>query len=163
MRMFDRRSAVLAALPLACAMTLAAGNSLADATEAADAGLVAQGRQLYETVGGVGCKGCHGAFGEGKLGPTNRGVNEATIRESLDKIGAMQFLKEHMTERDVAPLAAYTQWMGRHMLIHVLLKRGRFIPETVSVYPGTPVQLVIENAGSEPSTINGEQVVAARR
>jgi cytochrome c553 len=122
---------------------------------------VEHGKQLYETVGGVGCIACHGRYGEGKLGPTNRGVNEATVREALSKIGAMQFLREQVTEDDIKKLAAYTEWMGRHMLIKILLKRGRFIPETVSVYPGTPVQLVVENTAAEPSTLSGEGIAAA--
>ncbi len=125
-----------------------------------DPASVARGQKLYETAGGVGCKACHGSYGEGKIGPTNRGVNEATIREALAKIGAMQFLKEQLTDGDIPQLAAYTEWMGRHMLVRALLKRGRFIPESVSVYPGTLVQLIIENTASEPSTINGEQIVA---
>ncbi len=119
---------------------------------------VEHGKKLYETIGGVGCIACHGSYGEGKLGPTNRGVNEATVRDALSKIGAMQFLREQLTEDDVKQLAAYTEWMGRHLLIKALLKRGRFIPETVSVYPGTPVQLVIENTAAEPSTLSGEGV-----
>jgi mono/diheme cytochrome c family protein len=122
---------------------------------------VEHGKKLYETIGGVGCIACHGSYGEGKLGPTNRGVNEATVREALSKIGAMQFLHEQLTEDDIKQLAAYTEWMGRHMLIKTLLKRGRFIPETVSVYPGTPVQLVVENTAAEPSTLSGEGVAAA--
>ena len=46
------------------------------------------------------------------------------------------------------------------MLIKTLLKRGRFIPDTVSVYPGTPVQLVVENTAAELSTLSGEGVAA---
>src|SRR5260370_9748958 len=125
-----------------------------------DPASVARGQNLYGTAGGVGCKACHGSYGEGKMGPTNRGVNEATIREALAKIGAMQFLKEQLNDGDIPQLAAYTERMGRHMLVRALLKRGRFIPESVSVYPGTLVQLIIENTASEPSTINGEQIAA---
>jgi len=125
-----------------------------------DPALVTKGRQLFETAGGVGCKACHGAYGEGKIGPTNRGVNEATIREALAKIGAMQFLKEQLGDGDIAQLAAYTDWMGRHLLVRTVLKRGRFIPEAVAVYPGTPIQLIVENTGSEPSTVSSERIVA---
>jgi mono/diheme cytochrome c family protein len=116
-------------------------------------GLVEQGRQIFETVAGIGCKACHGPFAEGKVGPTNRGVNEATIREALAKIGPMQFRREQLGDEDIRRVAAYTKWMGRHLLVKALLKRGRFIPEAVSIYPGTPVQLVIENTGSEPATL----------
>ena len=123
------------------------------AAEPLDMAMVKQGRQIFETVAGVGCKACHGPFAEGKVGPSNRGVNEETIREALAKIGPMQFLREQLVEKDIKRVAAYTEWMGRHMLVKSLLKRGRFIPDVISVYPGTPVQLVIENTGSEPATL----------
>jgi len=125
----------------------------AGAAEPLDMALVEQGRQIFETIAGVGCKACHGPFAEGKVGPSNRGVNEATIREALAKIGPMQFLREQLAEEDIKRVAAYTEWMGQHLLVKALLKRGRFIPEAISIYPGTPVQLVIENTGSEPATL----------
>jgi mono/diheme cytochrome c family protein len=133
------------------------------AAEPFDMAMVEQGRQIFETIAGVGCKACHGPFAEGKVGPSNRGVNEATIREALAKIGPMQFLREQLPEEDIKRVAAYTEWMGRHMLVKSLLKRGRFIPDIISVYPGTPVQLVIENTGSEPATLaaNGISVAAS--
>jgi len=123
--------------------------------------MVEQGRQIFETIAGVGCKACHGPFAEGKVGPSNRGVNEATIREALAKIGPMQFLREQLVEEDIKRVAAYTEWMGRHMLVKSLLKRGRFIPDAISVYPGTPVQLVIENTGSEAATLAADGISVA--
>jgi len=122
--------------------------------------LVEQGKQIFETVGGVGCKTCHGAFGEGKVGPANRGVNEATIREALAKIAPMQFLRDQMADDDITKVAAYTEWMGQHLLVKTLLKRGQFVPEKVAVYPGTAVQLVIENTGIEPGTIRSDNIEA---
>jgi len=126
------------------------------AAEQLDMAMVEQGRQIFDTVAGVGCKACHGPFAEGKVGPTSRGVNEATIREALAKIGPMQFLREQLQDEDIKRVAAYTEWMGQHLLVRSLLKRGRFIPDAISVYPGTPVQLVIENTGSEPATLVAE-------
>ncbi len=128
------------------------------AEEAPGMALVEQGKQIFETVGGVGCKTCHGAFGEGKVGPANRGVNEATIREALAKIAPMQFLRDQLADDDIKKVAVYTEWMGRHLLVKALLKRGQFIPEKVSVYPGTPLQLVIENTGTEPGTIHSDGI-----
>jgi cytochrome c553 len=125
--------------------------------------LVEQGRQIFETVAGVGCKACHGPFAEGKVGPTNRGVNEATIREALDKVGPMQFLREQLHDEDIKRVAAYTEWMGQHLLVKLLLKRGRFIPDAITVHPGTPVQLVIENTGSEPATLAADGMQLAAR
>src|SRR5262245_53354268 len=104
------------------------------AAEPFDMEMVEQGRRIFETIAGVGCKACHGTFAEGKVGPSNRGVNEATIREALAKIGPMQFLREQLAEEDIKRVAAYTEWMGRHMLVKSLLKRGRFIPDAISVY-----------------------------
>src|SRR6266571_4597832 len=99
------------------------------AAEQLDMAMVEQGRQIFDTVAGVGCKACHGPFAEGKVGPTSRGVNEATIREALAKVGPMQFLREQLHDEDIKRVAAYTEWMGRHLLVRSLLKRGRFIPD----------------------------------
>ena len=149
-------------VPLSALGTLAAAfialPAFACAAESFDMATVEQGRQIFETIGGVGCKACHGPFAEGKVGPSNRGVNEATIREALAKIGPMQFLREQLADEDIKRVAAYTEWMGRHMLVKSLLKRGRFIPDAISVYPGTPVQLVIENTGSEPATLAADGI-----
>ncbi len=126
-----------------------------------DIALVEQGKQLFDTVGGVGCKTCHGSFGEGKVGPANRGVNEATIREALAKIPAMQFLRAQVSDDEIKRVAAYTDWMGRHLLVRALLKRGQFIPEKVAVHPGTPIQLVIENTGTEPNSVRSDGMNSA--
>jgi hypothetical protein len=74
----------------------------------------------------------------------------------------MQFLRDQLHDEDIKQVAAYTEWMGQHLLVKSLLKHGRFIPDAISVYPGTPVQLVIENTGSEPATLatDGMQVAA---
>jgi mono/diheme cytochrome c family protein len=149
------------ALPTLAAAFLALAAFPACAAEPFDLAMVEQGRQIFETVAGVGCKACHGPFAEGKVGPSNRGVNEATIREALAKIGPMQFLREQLAEEDIKRVAAYTEWMGRHMLVKSLLKRGRFTPDAISVYPGTPVQLVIENTGSEPATLAADGISVA--
>jgi mono/diheme cytochrome c family protein len=153
-------------LPLSALRTLAAAFLAlaafpACAADQLDMAMVEQGRQIFETIAGVGCKACHGPFAEGKVGPSNRGVNEATIREALAKIGPMQFLREQLAEDDIKRVAAYTEWMGQHMLVKSLLKRGRFIPDAISVYPGTPVQLVIENTGSEPATLAADGISVA--
>jgi mono/diheme cytochrome c family protein len=151
----------LSALRILAAAFLALAAFPACAAEPFDLTMVEQGRQIFETIAGVGCKACHGPFAEGKVGPSNRGVNEATIREALAKIGPMQFLREQLADEDIKRVAAYTEWMGQHMLVKSLLKRGRFIPDAISVYPGTPVQLVIENTGSEPATLAADGISVA--
>jgi cytochrome c553 len=130
--------------------------ALGIADDASGSALVEQGKVVFETAGGVGCNTCHGAFGEGKVGPANRGVNEATIREALAKIDPMQFLRGQLSDEDIKSVAAYTEWMGRHLLVKTLLKRGHFIPEKISIYPGTAVQLVIENTGTEAGTVRAD-------
>jgi len=140
---------------------LAGGTIILVASAGDDMVLVEQGKQLYETIGGVGCKTCHGAFGEGKVGPANRGVNEATIREALAKIDSMRFLRDQLGDDDIKKVAAYTEWMGQHLLVRALLKRGQFVPDKVSVQPGTPIQLVIENTGTEPIIIRSDGMEAA--
>ena len=149
-----------AIISLSAISLLAVDHRFAIAEDAPGITLVEQGKLLFETVGGVGCKTCHGAFGEGKVGPANRGVNEATIREALAKIAPMQFLRDQLSDEDIKKVAAYTEWMGRHLLVKTLLKRGQFVPEKVSIHPGTPVQLVIENTGIEPGTIRGDGIEA---
>jgi len=151
----------LSALPTLAGAFLALTAFSACAAEPFDMAMVEQGRQIFETIAGVGCKACHGPFAEGKVGSSNRGVNEATIREALAKIGPMQFLREQLAEEDIKRVAAYTEWMGRHMLVKSLLKRGRFVPDAISLYPGTPVQLVIENTGSEPATLTADGISIA--
>jgi mono/diheme cytochrome c family protein len=146
---------------LASVSLLLMGHLPANADTELDMALVEQGKQIFETVGGVGCKTCHGAFGEGKVGPANRGVNEASIKEAIARIPAMQFLREQVSDEDIKKVAAYTDWMGRHMLVKALLKRGQFIPEKVIVYPGTAIQLVIENTGTEPNSIRSDGMESA--
>ena len=151
----------LAGVSIVASSLTVAGYFPASADGEPNMALVDEGRQLFETVGGVGCKTCHGAFGEGKVGPANRGVNEATIREALAKIPAMQILRDQVSDDDIKKLAAYTDWMGRHLLVKALLKRGQFVPDRVTVYPGTPIQLVIENTGTEANSIESDGMETA--
>ena len=156
----NNKSVVLAATIFSVFGLVALDRRLVSAEDAPGMAQVEQGKVIYETVGGVGCKTCHGAFGEGKVGPANRGVNEFTIREALAKIVPMQFLRDQLADEDIKKVAAYTEWMGRHLLVKTLLKRGQFVPEKISVHPGTPIQLVIENTGTEPSTIRSDGIWA---
>ena len=154
----NNKSVVLAATIFSVFGLVALDRRLVSAEDAPGMAQVEQGKVIYETVGGVGCKTCHGAFGEGKVGPANRGVNESTIREALAKIVPMQFLRDQLADEDIKKVAAYTEWMGRHLLVKTLLKRGQFVPEKISVHPGTPIQLVIENTGTEPGTIRSDGI-----
>lgn len=116
--------------------------------------LIEKGREVFFTVAGVGCAACHGRYAEGDLGigPYNRGANEAKIRGALQKVDAMSILRGEMTDEKIAQIAAYFRWMGELQLVKTMYKQGRFIPNEVSIYPGTPIQLSVNNASTEQHT-----------
>lgn len=154
-----RRIAFLGcALISACALMLALPMP---AAAAGDDALIQQGKQVFETVAGVGCKACHGDFGEGKIGPANRGATEETIKAALANIEAMSFLRSQLSDEAIRQVAAYTSWMGQHKLVRILVKRGRFIPPVTQIYPGTPVQLVIQNTSTASNKIESDDIKAA--
>lgn len=116
--------------------------------------LIERGREVFFTVAGVGCAACHGRYAEGDvgIGPYNRGANEAKIRGALQKVDAMGVIRGEMTDEKIVQVAAYFRWMGELQLVKTMYKQGRFIPNEVSVYPGTPIQLSVNNASTEPHT-----------
>lgn len=118
--------------------------------------LVENGREVFLTAGGVGCASCHGRYGEGNVGPFNRGVSEVTVRGALQSADAMGFLRDSMTEEKITQVAAYLGWLGELQLVKTLVKQGRFIPDEVSVYPGTAIQLAVQNASLEAHAFAGD-------
>lgn len=123
---------------------------------------IARGAEIYRNVGGIGCIACHGLYGEGDVGPYNRGVGEGAIRAAVDGVEDMTFLREEMTDADTEAVAAYTQWLGRTQLVKTLLKRGRFVPDRIAVRPDTSVQLVIRNTAVQPHTVTAGTLDIAR-
>ena len=128
------------------------------AQSAADGALIEQGRQVFLTAGEVGCAACHGPYAEGDvgIGPYNRGLGEAAIRSSLEGIDEMEFLLDEMTDQDIRAIAAYYEYLGTLQLEKALVKRGRFVPDSIDVYPGTRIQLVLTNASTKPRNFAGE-------
>ncbi len=121
---------------------------------------VENGRDIFMTAGGVGCAACHGIFGEGDvgIGPYARGVNRASIDAALESIAEMSFLRSSVRGQSIDDIAAYTEWLGNHQLVKTLAKRGRFIPDSVSVRPNTLIQLVISNASRFPRTFASDDM-----
>ena len=119
---------------------------------------IERGRVLYESVAGIGCTACHGLYGEGDVGPYNRGVDIGTIRAAINGIEDMTFLRDEMTDEDVEAVAAYTEWLGNTNLVKVLLKRGRFLPGEITVEPGGSVQLVVASSALDPVTVKSAEL-----
>jgi len=137
---------------------------------ASDEGLIELGARVYATVAGLGCKSCHGEFAEGDLGvgPFIRGAPEGAIRAAIEATNEMLVVKQAIRDEEIDAVAAYLGYLGTMQVVRTLVKRGRFLPDEVSVRPDTTVQLVIQNAGLEEHTFRSDNmgvadiVVAAR-
>jgi len=135
---------------------LAVAPAARPADGAADAKLLEKGRSVWFTAGGIGCSGCHGRFGEGDVGvgPYNRGVGPSKIQAAIKSVPQMGVVK-NLGAEDIEAVTAYNSWLGQHQLVKTLLKRDRFLPEFAEVYPGTPVQLAINNSGQATHKFSG--------
>jgi mono/diheme cytochrome c family protein/DNA-binding beta-propeller fold protein YncE len=113
----------------------------------------AEGRRVFESVAGIGCKSCHGEFAEGDLGvgPYTRGATEGAIRAAIEGIGEMVAIKTVITDEEIKAVSEYLRHLGGLQVARTLSKRGRFLPGATEVRPGTPVQVVIRNAGTAPA------------
>jgi len=122
-----------------------------------DVKLIEKGRQVSRTVAGIGCAGCHGPYGEGDvgIGPYIRGVGLSKIQAAIATVEPMRIVKNAIQPQDIEAVAAYYSWLGQHQLVKTLLKRNRFVPDAVNIYPGTAVQLAVKNAGQSPHTFAG--------
>ncbi len=114
--------------------------------------LIEKGRKIWLTVAGIGCAGCHGRFGEGDvgIGSYNRGVGLSKIQSSIVGVDQMRMLQGKLDPQDIEAVAAYNSWLGQHQLVKTLVKRDRFEPDTVDIFPGTAVQLAINNSSQSP-------------
>lgn len=153
---------------LGCALanesTVPTANEPAVSTEVADvarsADSVQQGRQVYETIAGIGCKACHGDFAEGDLGvgPYIRGATEGSIRAAVDGIGEMVAVKMIIRDEEIAAVTNYLAYLGDMQVARTLSKRGRFLPQETFVRPGTLVQVVIKNSGVSPASYQSDNM-----
>lgn len=152
------RSSVRQALALAPAAIVLAlvGGFVSDRPAAAEVvpnkQLIEKGRDIFLTAGGLGCAACHGRYAEGDIGigPNNRGMNEAKVRAALDSVPPMKILRDELSDAEIKEVAAYVEWLGQLKLVKTLVKRGHFVPERIEIYPGTKIQLVVNNASIEP-------------
>ncbi len=145
---------------LAMVMALIWGVSAVQAANLPDNLLIEKGREVFLTAGGVGCAACHGPYAEGDvgIGPYNRGFKEAAIVAAINSVEAMEFLREEMTNSQIKQIAAYYEWLGQLKLVKTLAKRGRFIPNRVEVYPGDKIQLVVNNASTQPHNFTSDNL-----
>ncbi len=127
---------------------------------AQDSQLIERGRQVFLNAGDVGCAACHGTYAEGDvgIGPYNRGVGESSVREALDSVDEMSFLKDALSDDEIRQIAAYYEWLGQMQLVKVLVKRGRFVPDEIDIHPGTAIQLVIDNSGRASQTFGSDDM-----
>ncbi|MCH7852822.1 MAG: cupredoxin domain-containing protein [Proteobacteria bacterium] len=131
---------------------------------------LAAGERVFNTVAGIGCKTCHGEYAEGDVGvgPYLRGASEGAIRAAIDATGEMVVIKSVITEDEIKAVVAYVGKLGTLQPVRTLAKRGRFLPQEISIRPGTGVQLIIKNASIQPHTfksdnMNIEELVIAGR
>ncbi|MBL4826651.1 MAG: cupredoxin domain-containing protein [Spongiibacteraceae bacterium] len=126
----------------------------------ADDALLTKGESVFNTVAGLGCKGCHGEFAEGDLGvgPFIRGANEGMIRAAIDGIGAMVVVKASITDEEIAAVSAFVSSLGSAQTVRTMAKRGRFLPTDLSVYPGTAVQLIVQNASTKAHRFSSDNM-----
>jgi len=140
----------------------------------ADSDLIERGEQVFNTIAGLGCKGCHGDFAEGDLGvgPYIRGASEGAIRAAINGIGAMTIVKSAIKEQEIEAVVAYIGKLGTLKPLRTLVKRSRFIPAELGVAPAKPIQLIVKNSsvtertfvsedlGIEPFSVAGRKTVS---
>ena len=126
--------------------------------ESLDMALVEEGRKVFLEAGELGCAACHGLYADGDLGigPYTRGVSEGSVRAALDGVPEMAFFGDGLTEENIKAVAAYYEYLGWLQLVKTLVKRGRFIPDTLSVQPGTRIQLVVTNSSVNARTFDSD-------
>jgi mono/diheme cytochrome c family protein len=139
---------------------LTAGQFVPALAQAEDDGLLAEGARVFNTIAGVGCKTCHGEYGEGDVGvgPYIRGAGEGAIRAAIEATGEMIVVKTVITEDQIKAVAAYVGRLGTMQAARTLAKRGRFLPEDISVRPGTDLQLIVQNSSIQPATFKSDNM-----
>lgn len=153
-------SAAKPSIFIALLHVLVAGQLAPSMAQAEDDGLLAEGARVFSTIAGVGCKTCHGEYGEGDVGvgPYIRGAGEGAIRAAIDATGEMIVIKTVITEDEIKAVTAYVGRLGTMQAARTLAKRGRFLPEDISVRPGTDLQLIVQNSSIQPSTFKSDNM-----
>ena len=122
--------------------------------QADDTETLQRGEKVFQEIAGLGCKSCHGEYAEGDLGvgPYIRGATEGTIRAAIEGIDAMIVIKSTIDEQSIKDVVAYIGSLGSTAIIRTLSKKGRFLPESLSVPPNSNFQIVINNSSFQAKT-----------
>ena len=83
------------------------------------------------------------------MGSTQRGTSASN---------EMVVVRTAITEDEIKAVAAFLNHLGTMQVVRTLAKRGRFLPDTFSVRPGTAVQLIIQNAGIQAYTFKSDDM-----
>lgn len=126
----------------------------------ADEEAIARGEKLFNELAGLGCKGCHGEFGEGDLGvgPYIRGATEGAVRAAIDGIDTMIVIKSVIDEQGIKDVSEYVNSLGSTRIVRTLAKKGRFLPNTFTVAPNSKFQIVVQNASFQPRVFLSEDL-----
>ncbi len=132
--------------------------STAPLTVSADDESIARGKIVFDTVAGIGCKTCHGEYGEGDLGvgPYLRGATEGAVRAAIEGIDAMVAIKNVINEEQTIDVSNYVNSLGATRVVRSMAKRGRFLPDTITVPPESSLRIVINNASFSPKNFASE-------
>lgn len=134
--------------------------SMSVATLAQDDETLARGEQVFNTIAGIGCKGCHGEFAEGDLGvgPYIRGATEGSVRAAISGIDAMVVVRTMIDEQGIKDVSAYMESLGSTRIIRTLAKKGRFLPNSTSVPANSRFQIVVNNVSFQPKTYRSDDL-----
>ena len=143
----------------ACSLASVLLISLATLNNAlADDESIARGKIVFDTIAGIGCKTCHGEYGEGDLGvgPYIRGASEGSVRAAIEGIDAMVAVKSVINEEQIVDISNYVISLGATKIVRTMAKRGRFLPDTITVPPASNLQIVINNTSFSPKNFDSE-------
>lgn len=70
----------------------------------------------------------------------------------------MVAIRVSIKDEEISAVAAYLSHLGTMQVARTLAKRGRFLPESMDIYPGTSVQLIIKNSGVAPATFTSDSM-----
>ncbi len=140
---------------IVASMPIALADKVVTATEQ-----IKEGKVVFETIAGIGCKGCHGEFAEGDLGvgPFIRGATEGSIRAAIEGTGEMVVVKNVISDEQIQTVSAYLEYLGSVEVVRTLSKRGRFLPESVAVKVGANLQIIVKNSGIKPATFQSDNM-----
>ena len=102
------------ALAACLATAFLASAGLAEVKGPDDDPVVAQGKDLYENVGGFGCLACHGNDASGEIGPNIQGIDIGKIHVALTNVTDMASSLPPLTEDEVKAIGAYLLFLNQH-------------------------------------------------